>query len=250
MQINGIEYCISLFFNDDSGEIKELNFKDFDEVNEYIKVNSADGYSVSFSFCEMINGIPDLPSWEKEMQWVEFSQEDIQFEIEGHLQFLEESKKLTDATEEIAKEFHYCQTTYDYDKKKAWLHEFAYVCPRCMYELEHCRCKNYPDYLIQIDKQILPIVRELNINGYVTTYCCAGHPSADRPMDIYIAFDREYRFDLPFPDGGRYSKQDHILRYTPPKDMPKEEYGNYQKCIMEELFDWAEMLLPTEEISQ
>lgn len=247
LQINGIDYCVTLFFDDENGEqIKELNFTDFNEVNHYIRENTPDTNKVSFSFREMIDGKPDSLLWKLEMEWKEFSEEEIQCQIEWYLQFLEESKAFAEKVESAAKEIHYHEINCDYEKKKSRLHEFVYICPNCLQDLEHCRCEHYPNYLVQIDKLMLPVIRELNINGYVTTNCCAGHPATDKRMDIYIAFDREYHFDMPFPDGGRYSKLSHILRYEPPEDMPREEYAAYQERVMEELLDWAEMLLPAE----
>lgn len=247
MRINGIDYCVTLFFDDENGEpVKELDFSDFHEVNYYIRENTAGGCKVSFSFRERINGKPDLQLWEKEIQWKEFSEEEIQLQIEEHLRFLEESKVLAEKMDSFSKELYYHESSCDYDRKKSRLHEFVYACPRCLRELEHCRCEHYPYYLVQIDKQMLPVIRELNSNGYVTTNCCAGHPDTDTHMEIYIAFDKEYHFDMPFPDGGRYSKLNHIIRYAPPEDMPREEYAAYQERVMEELLDWAEMLLPAE----
>ncbi len=34
----------------------------------------------------------------------------------------------------------------------------------------------FHDEHIEIDEVIAPIIRELNLKGYKTTFCCSGHP--------------------------------------------------------------------------
>ena len=62
----------------------------------------------------------------------------------------------------------------------------------------------YPDALIQIDKNIYPIVRELNRKGYITEACCEGHISEKREYSnnkIYISFKKTQKFKIPLPKG-------------------------------------------------
>lgn len=250
LQINNIDYCITLYFEDENGDyVKELDFADFREVNRYIRENNNGGYQVNYTFRELIDGKPELPTWDKSLEWKELSEEEMQFQIDDYLCWFAENKAYWDNVEKHSRQLQYCVHFVDYETKKARRHEFSYVCPRCMRELEHCRCKSYPYYLVQIDKLILPIIRELNINGYITTYCCAGHPDIDEPLYIYIRFDKEYHFDMPFPEGGRYSKLWHSISYAPPENMPKEQYAAFQKRVIDELTDWAEMLLPADVFS-
>lgn len=245
MFIKDIEYCITLFFANQSGELMNtLDFPDFQALNHYVSENSNDGCVVTYSFREIIDGKPDVHMWESEFLWQQFSDKDIQREIEQQLQFLEEAEVFGAELDKRNKEIHYYETFCDSDEKKSHFKDIAYVCPNCLREVEHCQCEYYPYYLVQIDKLILPIIRELNINGYKTTGCCAGHPDKEELLQIYIAFDRDYEFDMPFPAGGRYSKLKHAISYCPPEEMPREEYAAYQQRFIEELTEWAEMLLP------
>lgn len=245
MRINNIDYCVTLFFYDKNGErCKELDFSDFYAVNRYIRENSNDGYEVFYTFRELIDGEPDDYSWEVSFAWKELSEEEIQFQVDDYLRYLAENDEHSEKNEKFLKEFHYRESFCDSEEKKARFHDFAYVCPRCMREVEHCRCKHYPYYLVQIDKLILPIVRELNANGYITCGCCAGHPATEDFLWIYIAFDKDYHFDMPFPAGGKYSKLGHTILYSPPENMPREEYAAFQERVINELMEWADMLLP------
>ena len=62
--------------------------------------------------------------------------------------------------------------------------EVVKVCNKCF--KEKCNCNN--NYKIEIDKNILPIIQELNNKGYGTRFCCEGHP-----IYFYIYF--KYNFE-------------------------------------------------------
>jgi len=42
--------------------------------------------------------------------------------------------------------------------------------------------------VVEIDDLIMPIIKELNIKGYITRYCCSGHYYEDN-TNTYISFD-------------------------------------------------------------
>ena len=50
-----------------------------------------------------------------------------------------------------------------------------YVCPKCFYKLNECKCEFAPWELIMIDDKIQYIIRILNKKGYLTTSSCESH---------------------------------------------------------------------------
>lgn len=83
--------------------------------------------------------------------------------------------------------------------KKGNLKDYLYVCPNCLNVLKECKCHIYPITLIQIDKNMLPIIRELNKKYFLTEGCCEGHIGANE--FIYIIFKKRYNFKLALPNG-------------------------------------------------
>jgi len=106
---------------------------------------------------------------------------------------------------------------------------FVSMCTRCFEPAEKCRCTKeqwfeFPRLLrgtyVSIDKDIYPIIRWLNQNGYYTEYCCQGHPYAN-----YISFrDRIKDMNIPVPEGFKIGAAGHGL-YCP-KDMKSEDALN------------------------
>lgn len=74
---------------------------------------------------------------------------------------------------------------------------YSYVCPNCFNKIKECECEIYPWSLVQIDKNMLPIVRELNKKMFFTESCCEGHIGANEK--IYIIFRKKYKFKVCFP---------------------------------------------------
>ncbi len=247
MVINDIEYCVTLFFEDESGTtLKDMDFSDFSEVNDYIATHKKDCHSVSYTLCEMIDGTPDNFTWKAPFKWGILSDEEIEEIISEQIEFLEEIVEKSEALENWQKEFHYKHENCDFTEKMSQLKDFAYVCPNCFMPIDDCRCRLYPYFLVQIDKLVLPIVRELNIQGYKTTGCCAGHPERDNALRITISFDKDYNFDNSFPEGFRYSKLKHSLFFDAPDGLSVEQLLDLQEEVIDQLADWAEMLLPAD----
>ena len=253
MKIKGIDYFVAIYEIGQDGLPEYLaHFEDFYALNTFIRDNADEpkykNASLNYSFVENIDGEPDSFSWVQSFEFEEFTEEQMKREIELFIEDEEDQKEHWKKVDEFSREIHYMGEAADYTKKRNHLAEITYVCPSCIRPIEDCRCALYPYYLVQIDKLMVPIIRELNEKGYKTTGCCAGHPEQEEfaVSGIYIAFAEEYDFDEPFPDGARYSKSRHTIQFTP--DV--EGYHNlvkFQKETLYKLSDWAEMLFAIDE---
>lgn len=125
----------------------------------------------------------------------------------------------------------------DPEKKKETKDRFVYVCPSCWEEIDKCRCGSYPYFLIQVDRNILPIVRNLNLKGYQTCGSCESHPEEGRSsMQLY--FKKHYRFSEPIPGNGHYGANGNWTR--PIKSIEEKEQ------LLKELLEWSERLPESE----
>lgn len=249
MKIEGIDYFIAIYETGENGFPEYIaHFSDFYALNGFIRNPDSAKYKdkeLSYSFVENIDGEPGAFSWTAPLEFTEFSEEQIQQKID---QFIEDEKECAEyfsKVDEWSKRLHYISQNVDYKAKQHRLADYAYVCPTCLRTLDDCRCEGYPFYLVQIDKLILPIIRELNEKGYKTTGCCAGHPS-EGYLDIHICFAEDYDFDEPFPDGGRYSKVKHCISYAVSAE-DCDNLADFQRETLYRLSDWAEMLFELEE---
>jgi len=137
----------------------------------------------------------------------------------------------------------------------------------------------FHDEHIEVDETIAPIIRELNLKGYKTKFCCSGHPyyamnelfasseetakgigglveiervdDASFPVralyiravdDFYISFDglMDSDFSIPLPDGFRWDSKDTIrFEYT-----TDDVYGLLEERLnaCKALFQWAASL--------
>ena len=235
MVINGIDYYVGLYIMGADGFPEyEAHFEDFHALNAFIRENADNpkytNNQMCYSFVEDIDGEPDAFAMFRAV-------------IEVAREMMAEQKEEDARVDEFSKEIHYHEDGVDYQKKQRHFDDIAYVCPHCLRTVDDCRCALYPWYLAQIDKLLVPIIRELNSKGYKTTGCCAGHPQDEefKGSGVYIAFAEDYDFDEPFPDGGKYSKSKHTISYIP----AEEDYDNlvdFQMNVLQRLEDWAEML--------
>ena len=244
--INDIEYCLGLYtMSDDGFPDFESYFDDFHALNAFIR-NHADDTKylerqMCYAFLEIIDGEPGAFSWVNYIEWREFSEEQMQAEINNYIEDVKDNAEHWAKVDEFSKEIHYREDGVDYRKKQHHLKDITYVCPSCIREVADCRCACYPYYLVQIDKLMVPIIHELNSKGYKTTGCCAGHPDEDEftTTGIYIAFAEDYDFDN-FPEGAKYSKSKHTLQFQPPENC--ENLEDFQRETLWKIEDWAEML--------
>lgn len=245
MKIAGIDYFVLLMVgNLDSDDVQDFHFNDFDEFNEFVRKNKGNPLFqhniLNYTLVENIGGEPGHFMWTQEITFKEFSEEEIAKEIEAEQEFLQDAAALS--ADLAKKEIRYQAPTGDGTQKTHRIQDFTYVCPYCVREVHDCRCEHYPYFLIQVDTLMVPIVRELNSKGYKTTGCCAGHPEDGAGhTNIYVAFDQEYDFDEPFPEGAQWSKLKHCLTVEP-SCSNYDELVEFQRETLDKLSDWAEML--------
>ena len=254
MIINGIEYNIRFYVDDsETGEeIAEEIFEDFDQLNAFIKATE-DLYEYAdaraeYVPVEVIGGEPEeagLFSYYKE-PYMPLDEDDIEECLEDLKITIPEMEKDNFKEWEKTLAFFPADEVYEPgDASKAIpLSEYAYICPQCFNEVFACTCRSYPYNLIQIDRLLVPIIKELNIKGYRTMYSCAGHPDYyDGALDfVNVSFVEDYDFKIPFPESAKYSKTRKMLYFGLPKETDTESLKRYQKLYLGRLKDWAEAL--------
>lgn len=260
ISIDGVNYNILLFLHDTTNPSKdyEFEFPDFSEMNQFFKQNrDTPQYAnckAAYTFVEVNEyGESDSYSWTQDIAFKELSVEEIIGLIEEYRQWWTETQEVFAEDEGRMKEIHFRSSSDRGESKKDTLKEYAYVCPTCIHEVEDCRCPDYPYYLVQIDRLMVPIIEELNRKGFRTTGCCAGHCSKElafRQSGIYICFEKDYDFDEPFPEGPRYWKLKHCLEFIPPISTKSDELEEYQHKTLWLLSDWAEMLTGLSDIDE
>ena len=114
------------------------------------------------------------------------------------------------------------------------LRDFVYVCPHCINPLRDCVCDAYPMKLIQLDRNIWPIVKVLNEKWYVTDSCCEGH--IDSNHKIYIGFARRYHFTQPIPKG--FSGNGFVL-CADISAASVQAIQRKKRRLLNALYDWA-----------
>ena len=247
MKIDGIEYRVLLIIDRVGAQTASYTFADFYEMNAFIRQHKTLPEYFNCSVCYSLvdvseDGYCNSRSWDQTIEFEEFSDEKIEEEIRAQEEWVVDVAKWSAEMDERAKTINYDHRPQNPERKRSQFKDFAYVCPFCICEVEECECTHYPYYLMQIDRKILPIIRELNIKGYKTTGCCAGHPDQEElySTNIYICFDKNYDFDWPFPEGMHYYKLKHCLTVSFPNDC--EDLFDFQEKTLWALSDWAEML--------
>lgn len=245
MKIENIDFAFCLSVNDDDGiEIDEKIFFDFDEMNAYIeKTWNLPEYScvtAFFQVLEVINGKPsDAASYQFDISYMPFDDSEIEDYIYDISQAMKESEELKASLK--AHSFQKINFNGDYEKKKNRIEEIVYLCPHCFNELVDCKCQDYPWYLIQVDKAIADIIRTLNLKGYTTSACCAGHAEDSSSISLYVAFENEHYFSS-IPEGFEYSKLGRSLSIDMPRKQSKEEYLDKQEMALKKLQVWSDEL--------
>ncbi len=255
MFINNVEYNIRLYvFDPDTDEdITEKLFEDLDQMAGFIKKTYQDDKYVDakaiYTFVEVVDGVPDKagtyfyevhPYYPLDEDDLDETLQDMAVEAPKH------KERLKKEWEEES-EFHPSADQFEAGdgSKDIPLSEYSYVCPHCFNEVENCTCRSYPYTLIQIDKLMVPIIKELNYKGYMTMYCCAGHPDyqtkGDNPF-IDIMFKEDYVFPEQFPNGAVFRKSSNTLSYEYPDNMDSDMLKKYQNDCLNALLHWARSL--------
>lgn len=133
MIINGINYCVALYkIGDDGFPEYKAHFEDFYKLNAFIKENAENpqylNNQMCYSFVEIVDGEPDTFSWVQNIQWCEFSDEQIQRELSDFIETEAELNAEFEKADEFSREIHYYAEDVDYRKNK-----FASkICPMCV----------------------------------------------------------------------------------------------------------------------
>lgn len=114
------------------------------------------------------------------------------------------------------------------------LNHFVYVCPRCFNKVKECTCLMYPLTLIQIDKNMLPIIKELNRKYITTEACCEGHLGHNEQM--YIQFKKNYKFKSKLPEGIFYENTFLRAKITGKSEQAKKRN---KRALLNALYKWA-----------
>lgn len=248
MTIREIEYAIRFWVEDyDGNEIAEEVFYDLCEMNEYIRrtwrTEEYECAEAKFSPVEIINGVPEKAiTFEFTISpYMELEDEELEDLMADIIECFEDAEEMGRNCGNNTK-FTPAIEADDFLAKRSTLPDYAYICPHCYYELTECRCSGYPYYLVQVDKHMVPVVRLLNQKGYITTACCAGHLDNLRGRTIYIAFDKEHKFENSLPVGAEYAKTGRCVQYRIPEEMTGSEFVPFQSECIERFMKWADSL--------
>ena len=118
-------------------------------------------------------------------------------------------------------------------------HKGIKICRKCYNLCNVCNCN---EGFIDVDKGMLFIVQTFNLKGYHTIGCCEGHEveelyeeTGKRIFDGYIAFEKDYDFNIPIPKIFQTRFGTDRLKdclFIQAKDISKEEF-------LKTLTDWA-----------
>lgn len=136
---------------------------------------------------------------------------------------------------------------------------------------------HFLDDCFEVDEAIAPVIRELNLKGYTTMFCCSGHPCKDRCEMIYndcttdprktmlwiVAVDKlpdgenNYRIEFDIPGISLYIKfkehydfeqipnefeyEDGVLDYIYDNEEPYD-FLYERLTVCERLYEWAKQL--------
>ena len=116
-----------------------------------------------------------------------------------------------------------------------------YVCDKCLQSLDKCNCKYNSELLIHIDRNIQDQIRQLNLKGYRTLYCCESHYG--EVSDLYITFvDNCFDENTVIPDGFKYSQRQRTLRHTFSKKLTQQQFETEKQKHLDILINWIESL--------
>lgn len=107
--------------------------------------------------------------------------------------------------------------------------------------------------VVELDDNMIYIIKELNDKGYETQYCCGGHADEiNRGSTIYIKFDVRFCI-IDFnktgrPEGFEVDKEDYTVRYRPKKEISGMDSQIEINNAVNKLATWAKDLPINEDI--
>ena len=117
------------------------------------------------------------------------------------------------------------------------LKNYVYVCPCCFNKPEGCTCSVLPFTLLQLDKNMWPIIKVLNEKGYYTDECCEGHVNSNERM--YIFFRKRYKNKSPLPNGFQGDASFLAADITGCSEDAKRRK---KRQLLNSLYEWADSL--------
>ena len=135
------------------------------------------------------------------------------------------------------------------------------VCLECWQKKEECQCKTANNSIMQyveIDDRIYPAIRNLNLLGYQTSFCCEGHTDERHTIQAYITFvcDKSEKMFEVLPEGWQYESYNYrkvkhykynIIRSIIPdsrqiKRLTTEQKQKIINANINSLIKWTESL--------
>ena len=111
------------------------------------------------------------------------------------------------------------------------------ICPKCWKREKYCECENRSS--IELDYNMVTIIKTLNLKGFRTEFCCGGHPDKQF-TEIYIQFKEQYQFNS-LPKDFIYKPNKKILTYQEVATT-KPERQQLIKSHIKILKDWVNLL--------
>ena len=117
-----------------------------------------------------------------------------------------------------------------------------YVCPKCFYSPEKCKCDLYSQFLILIDYPMQYAIQELNKHGFKTMDCCAGHYD-DKIYNTYVSFFQKPSEILPDGFKAETNRSAYVLRHI---YKNKDDFLDNQRNVIESLNIWVNKICGNE----
>ena len=115
-----------------------------------------------------------------------------------------------------------------------------YVCPYCFNQVDKCKCKQKPESLVMIDKNLQSAIRTLNQKGYKTFGCCEGH-FYRHDVEHYILFHQTVELDS-IPSGFKKANHYKKISYRYHDRNNEENFELEKQKAIENLNEWIDSL--------
>ena len=109
------------------------------------------------------------------------------------------------------------------------------ICSKCWKREKYCKCA-YGSY-IELDYNMIYIIKTLNIKGFITVFCCGGH-SEKQFTEIYIQFKNNFYFNS-IPENFKYKKNKLYYQEIAATRQERQALINHHIKILK---DWVNLL--------